>query len=717
MDAVGAEADGSGSKITFGAATVTTSGDGAIGLSAVNGGVITAATGTTATISTSGTNSKSTGLSAFGVFADGAGSQINLAGATITTTGQGAVGLYASSTGEGVGGGAITVSGPLSVTTGTAPYAYGAWAQGAGSTIALDGQSTFTINGGAYTLYATQGGAITTGATTSGGSLAITVNGDNGGGVQVDNSTGSGSPSSITLKGPTTIILNGSSDVGLFAAGGAPFVQGPPLSVQGPTSITVYGPSSTGVAALSSAINVSGQMNVNVSQATSAAFALSGVSPSISATGGGTVSTVGNAIEFLNASNATATFDSFNITNKTGDLIFADPSVAKVNFNDTVANAGNGVLLNATGGSFVTLNATASTLTGTIQTDPTSTTNFNLTSGSTGSNWTMTGSSTVSNLAVTNSTIVFFSPPGSGGPFKTLTVNNYTGSGANITMNAALGSGVGDQIVINGGKAIGQTLLTINNTGGSGATVPLVVTVNGGTTNFNAFALAGTGTVVAGDYSYSLQYQQSNQDWLLVPTALPPRSDIANSVNSITKSIQQQIITGRVLTSILLGATEQVNCSNCSSGFGSIGSYALGAHGRWSLTDAVTVMGGFSYNAYSADGISVTNAPTFAGSVIYDPVNFGRSRPFVELGGGVVPFEQVHYSRSYQNGLIPAVGEGSGVDRSSRLVRPGRVGRPDNADRRSRGLHRHQPKLAQRGRLHRISRRRKSFSGHSPDRN
>ena len=70
-------------------------------------------------------------------------------------------------------------------------------------------------------------------------------------------------------------------------------------------------------------------------------------------------------------------------------------------------------------------------------------------------------------------------------------------------MNAALGVGSGDQIVINGGKATGQTLLTINNTGGSGATVPLIVTTNGGTTNSNAFALAGANTLVVGNYSYS----------------------------------------------------------------------------------------------------------------------------------------------------------------------------------------------------------------------
>ena len=38
-------------------------------------------------ITTSGTNSEATGLSAFGVNADGLGSQVNLAGLTVTTAG------------------------------------------------------------------------------------------------------------------------------------------------------------------------------------------------------------------------------------------------------------------------------------------------------------------------------------------------------------------------------------------------------------------------------------------------------------------------------------------------------------------------------------------------------------------------------------------------------------------------------------------------------
>ena len=56
---------------------LTTNGDGAIGIYATGGGVVNG-TGGVVTITTSGTNSEATGLSAYGVNADGPGSQVNL---------------------------------------------------------------------------------------------------------------------------------------------------------------------------------------------------------------------------------------------------------------------------------------------------------------------------------------------------------------------------------------------------------------------------------------------------------------------------------------------------------------------------------------------------------------------------------------------------------------------------------------------------------------
>ncbi|MGH6798219.1 MAG: pertactin-like passenger domain-containing protein, partial [Roseiarcus sp.] len=647
---------GGGSIVSLsGGTTFATRGDGAIGLYATQGGVIDASGQTT--ISTLGTNSISTGLSAFGVNADGAGSQINLATATITTAGQGAVGLFASDAMATGHGGDITVSGRLSVTTGTAPFSYGAWAQSAGSTIALNGPSAFTIKGGAFALYATQGGAISTA-----GTLGVVVNGAAAGGVEVNDSG-----SVARLGGPTTIALNGRGDAGLFAAAGGA------ISAQGPTFVTVSGPRSVGVEALSGSVTASGALNVTTSQASSRAFALSGTSPSILASGGGTVSAAGNAIAFIDAANAVATFDNFNFANSTGNLIFAEPSTATVNFNNTVANAGAGNLLNAALGSTVAFNANASTLTGAIETDPSSITNVALTNGT---NWTMSGSSTATSLSLANSAILF-SPSGG---FKTLTLGSYFGTGANITLNTALGgpnAGSTDQLVINGGSATGLTSLTIKNASGAagaattGAGIPVVVVTKGGTTSPTAFHLANDAPILAGGFEYTLG-RNSNQDWYLASSPAATIGQIQNSVTSLAQAQLNQLITTRLLGSLLLGANEQVSGCDCGGGFASIGSFSLGSHGRWSLNDSVTLLAGAAFEQYYQDGANVRAAPIVAASLRYDPPNWGKSRPFFEVGAALAPYIDATYTRYYTNGLMPAQGVGSAVDRSVSIF--GRVG-------------------------------------------
>jgi hypothetical protein len=110
QDAHAVAVSGAGSATDLGMGNaLTTQGDGAIGLYALGGGVISASGQTT--ISTSGTTSSSTGLGAYGVNADGVGSQINLAATTVTTSGANAFGFYASN------GGAIDAPDAPSLTT------------------------------------------------------------------------------------------------------------------------------------------------------------------------------------------------------------------------------------------------------------------------------------------------------------------------------------------------------------------------------------------------------------------------------------------------------------------------------------------------------------------------------------------------------------------------------------------------------------------------
>ena len=166
-------------------------------------------------------------------------------------------------------------------------------------------------------------------------------------------------------------------------------------------TVTTQGAGATGLFAsdafssgAAGSITVAGTLALKTTNAAAAAIALQGNGASIVATGGGSINAAGDAIDFLAGNNQVATFDNFTIANATGNLIFADPSVSTVNFNNTTANAGLNNLLDATNGSMITLNASASTLTGAIQTDPASTSIVNLMNGSV---WKMTNSSAVSN--------------------------------------------------------------------------------------------------------------------------------------------------------------------------------------------------------------------------------------------------------------------------------------------------------------------------------
>ncbi|HTR12526.1 MAG TPA: hypothetical protein VMI72_04520 [Roseiarcus sp.] len=628
---------GSGSEIDATGVTISTTGgfDSASGYHAyglANTPFESFTTGGVAKLTDSSVSTQ--GAQMFGVFTS-TGGVTTVSGGSVNTSGLGAIGVVTN------GGGVTNMSGASVATSGQDAHALAV--TGSGSQANLSGTNTFTTLGyGAIGLYVTQGGVLAAigqaNVTTSDGVSPATGLGAFG--INAD-----GAGSKITL-GAATITTSGVGATGLFAS-------------------DALGSGAAG------SITATGALNVQTTNPAAAAVALQGNGASILATGGGSIVSAGNAIAFLGGSNQIATFDNFTINNAAGDLVFADPSAATVNFNNTTADAGAGNLLDATAGSFVTLNGSASTLTGAIQTDATSTSAVNLAGHSL---WTMTGSSVVSNLSVTNSAIVF-APPGSGGGFKTLTLGSYVGSGASLTMNTTLGGSGSptDQIVINGGQATGSTTLFINNVGGAGAQttgagIPIILATNGGSIAHDAFTLANP--LIVNGYRYALS--ETDQAWYLVSSPTSTVNDIANSFTNIAKSQQQQLITNRVLTSILLGATEQINCSNCSSGFGSIGSYSLGAHGRWGLSDNVTLIGGFSYGEYSADNATVSNAPTVAGSIVYDFVNWGRSRPFLEAGAGLTPYSEVSYTRSYVNGYVSAVGHGKGIDRNAGLF--GRVG-------------------------------------------
>ena len=111
------------------------------------------------------------------------------------------------------------------------------------------------------------------------------------------------------------------------------------------------------------------------------------------------------------------------------------------------------------------------------------------------------------------------------------------------------------------------------------------------------------------------------------------------------------MITNQVLGSVLLGVNEQINCSDCVSAFGSVGSFTAGVHGRKELTNNLSLLAGLAYTQYSENGYHVTSAPIGAFALRYDFTDWGSSRPFFDIGTVLSPFQKVRYSRSYTTSL------------------------------------------------------------------
>ena len=587
----------------------------------------------------------------FGTFTTGG--TLKLTGSQITTLGEDMHGVYTGASS------ATTISGGSVATFGAGAHAL--YATGAGASVTAGGATLFTRGAGAYDAYVAAGASL---ALEDG--MRLQANGAGGGGVYV---TDKGSHA--TIRGNVGI-LSPAGASGLYVGAGAT------VALKGVLAIRSAG---TGISVNGGSVDAPGALNLTTTSAAGPALTLSGDNSTFNGTGGGSIDAAGSVVQFLNGANQSASFVGYTINSASGDFAFADPSTSTLNFTNTSLNAAGGHLVNATAGSTVTLNASGSTLVGAIATDATSTTHVNL---SNASSLTLTGPSTITNLDIANS-VLGFSAPTNGG-FHTLTVTNFTGSGGALTLNAALGGPTpgADQIIVNGGRATGTTLLTISPVGGfagptSGAGVPLVVATNGGAIAPGAFALARP--LVVNGFAYSLK-EQAGGDFLVSNTTQTAAQATA-SLASLSQTRQTQTITTKLLGSILTGATEQINCSSCSSGFASFGSFALGLHGRWTLNDNFAILAGGSYDSFSSHGVSVNNSMQVALALRYDAVQMGKNRPFVEAGVTAQPWASVTYRRAYESALGGGVGVGTTLSRSvaayGRLGYIWRLGRADEA--------------------------------------
>jgi autotransporter-associated beta strand protein len=198
-----------------------------------------------------------------------------------------------------------------------------------------------------------------------------------------------------------------------------------------------------------------------------------------------------------------------------------------------------------------------------------------------------------------------------------------------------------------------------------------ILTAAGGVSGtFGSVTVSG-----APGYSGLLTYDPNNV-YLQIEAGNP-----SASIHDVAVSRESQMVTARVLGSLLIGANQQINCSACVSGFAAVGSLAIGTSGRFPITERLTLLAGASFDNFSAGGAQVTGAPILAASLRYDLVDWGRSRPFFEVGAEVAPYEVSSYTRTYAFG--GGTGTGTGTTTSSGVsafARAGWVWRASRAD-------------------------------------
>jgi len=132
---------------------------------------------------------------------------------------------------------------------------------------------------------------------------------------------------------------------------------------------------------------------------------------------------------------------------------------------------------------------------------------------------------------------------------------------------------------------------------------------------------------------------------------------IARSILELANSRSAQMLISQLQSMLLLGLNEQVSCGDCGGVGMGFGSFALSGHGRHALTDELTLMGGVDVGQYEQKDADVNLNAGFAAALQYDPANFGRSRPYAEVGVSAA-LQNTRYRRSYDAGAGVATGVG-----------------------------------------------------------
>ena len=472
------------------------------------------------------------------------GAQFTANGNSVFNTGTGYLDVAAGVT--VTTGATVNLTGGVLSSTGSATL--GAHANG--GTLILDNVAVSTSgnsvsNFGAIGVDAVQGGQITMtgGSINTSGDLAMAIRAASGSnidvtGVQVT-ATGQNSGGAFAQSGASvnlnqvTMQIDNQRSIGLSATGTNSKITGTYVAITttGPLySHGAYVSTDSQIALIGGSIETQGVWSYGV-WADNGVTSLNGTTVTtsganaygLSAENGGTIETTGGSITtsgqnahalYLNSGTFNATSSSFSANGTQSSALYVIGTDNTVTLNDTEltsissaaittdgdidlalenarVNGANNGWLNAQSGT-ATITANASLLSG-ITNTAAATTNVSMQNGS---RWDITGDSNLTSLSLADSTISFAAPTSPSTGFKTLTVQNYTGSASVAQLNVNFDNGLTDQIVIDGGQTAGTTELQFTNLGRKALAeqidtmdIPVIVGINGAVIDPMSFSL------------------------------------------------------------------------------------------------------------------------------------------------------------------------------------------------------------------------------------
>ncbi|MDF2116602.1 autotransporter-associated beta strand repeat-containing protein [Roseiarcaceae bacterium H3SJ34-1] len=259
---------------------------------------------------------------------------------------------------------------------------------------------------------------------------------------------------------------------------------------------------------------------------------------------------------------------------------------------------------------------------------------------------TLSGTGTVGPInALDGSTI---SPGNAANPYGTLYAIGPAVMAPGSRFAVSVSPGGASSLDVNGTANISGSNLVINAAPGTydPSTRYTIMTASGGVTgSFSGVSMSG----VSG-YTPVVTYDATHVFLGFAPAISAADAAAAYiSVERLAGDRFGQIVTTRVLASVLVGFNEQINCDGCISVFGSVGSFSAGFHGRKNITENLSLIGGAAFAHYKSGGAEVTSAPIVAAALRYDMVELGAFRPFAEVGILASPFQRTTYSRNYAN--------------------------------------------------------------------